>query len=303
MTFLKVHKDSAYFKRFQVRYRRRRQGKTDYKARRRMIQQDRTKYGAPKYRFVVRITNKTVISQVAFSTIQGDHVICSAYSSELPRYGVKVGLGNYAACYATGLLCARRLLTKCGMADKYVGLAEATGAQFQLTAAADRKPFGCILDIGIARTTTGARIFGILKGAVDGGLDIPHTPKRFPGYSASEKFDATKHRARILGQHVADYYKSVVTAGGESQEFSKYRALEIKPAAIPDLWKACHKAIRADPTPAKKKVFAGKPKSYKNLAVPTKVRLHIRSQRREKFQKLAKRKRDDTVEEEAEEED
>lgn len=35
-------------------------------------------------------------------------------------------------------------------------------------------PFRCFLDVGLARTTTGARVFGVLKGAVDGGLDVPH---------------------------------------------------------------------------------------------------------------------------------
>lgn len=34
--------------------------------------------------------------------------------------------------------------------------------------------FRCFLDVGLARTTTGARVFGALKGAVDGGLEIPH---------------------------------------------------------------------------------------------------------------------------------
>jgi len=34
--------------------------------------------------------------------------------------------------------------------------------------------FRCYLDVGLARTTTGARVFGAMKGAVDGGLDIPH---------------------------------------------------------------------------------------------------------------------------------
>ena len=34
------------------------------------------------------------------------------------------------------------------------------------------------------RTSSGARVFGVLKGAVDGGLDIPHSNKRFPGYNA-----------------------------------------------------------------------------------------------------------------------
>ena len=34
--------------------------------------------------------------------------------------------------------------------------------------------FRANLDIGLARTTTGARIFGVMKGAVDGGIEVPH---------------------------------------------------------------------------------------------------------------------------------
>ena len=39
---------------------------------------------------VVRITNRFVICQVAYSTIEGDRIICAANSAELPRYGLKV---------------------------------------------------------------------------------------------------------------------------------------------------------------------------------------------------------------------
>ena len=35
-------------------------------------------------------------------------------------------------------------------------------------------PFRCVLDVGLKRTTTGAKVFAAMKGAVDGGLDIPH---------------------------------------------------------------------------------------------------------------------------------
>ena len=53
MGFVKVVKNKAYFKRFQVKYKRRREGKTDYFARRRLICQDKNKYNTPKYRLVV----------------------------------------------------------------------------------------------------------------------------------------------------------------------------------------------------------------------------------------------------------
>jgi len=46
---------------------------------------------------------------VAYAKIEGDVIVCAAYAHELPRYGVKVGLTNYAAAYCTGLLLARRV--------------------------------------------------------------------------------------------------------------------------------------------------------------------------------------------------
>ena len=97
------------------------EGKTDYYARKRLIIQAKNKYNTPKYRLVVRITNHKVIAQIVSAEIIGDRVLCSATSAELPRYGVKLGLTNYAAAYCTGLLCARRLLTKLGMAEMYKG--------------------------------------------------------------------------------------------------------------------------------------------------------------------------------------
>merc|ERR1712131_144434 len=90
MGFVKVVKNKAYFKRYQVKFRRRREGKTDYFARKRLCVQDNNKYNTPKYRLVVRITNKDIIAQIAYARLQGDVVICAAYSHELPRYGVSV---------------------------------------------------------------------------------------------------------------------------------------------------------------------------------------------------------------------
>ena len=51
--------------------------------------------------------------QIVYAKIEGDKVLMSAYAHELPRYGVKVGLTNYAAAYCTGLLLARRVIEYC----------------------------------------------------------------------------------------------------------------------------------------------------------------------------------------------
>lgn len=53
----------------------------------------------------------------------------------------------------------------------------------------ERRPFKAVLDVGLKRTTTGARVFGALKGGVDAGLYIPHSHKRFPGFVPAEGDD------------------------------------------------------------------------------------------------------------------
>merc|ERR1711887_175084 len=130
MGFIKLVKNKAYYKRFQVKYKRRREGKTDYYARKRLVTRDKNKFGTPKYRFVVRFTNKDIICQVVSTKIKGDVCHAAAYSHELGRYGLKVGLTNYSAAYCVGLLCARRLLTKYGLADSFTGTEEVT-AEFE----------------------------------------------------------------------------------------------------------------------------------------------------------------------------
>ena len=93
---------------------------------------------------------------MVYSKIQGDVVLASAYSSELPEYGVKIGLSNWAAAYCTGLLCARRVLTKLGLAEHYKGVEEADGEFYEVEPLDDGpRPFKCFLDVGLKRTTTG----------------------------------------------------------------------------------------------------------------------------------------------------
>jgi len=251
MGFVKIVKNKAYFKRYQVKLKRRREGKTDYRARRRLINQDKNKYNTPKYRLVVRISNKDVTAQIAYAQLTGDKILCSAYSHELKRYGAKVGFSNYAACYATGLLLARRLLANLKLADKYPGVKEATGEDKVVEAPEDGpRPFKALLDVGLARTSTGARIFAILKGALDGGLDVPHKETRFAGYKAdSGKLDVPTLRKYIFAGHVGEYMKLLEKedAAKLQKHFSAYVKAGVKAGDIEAHWKKVHAAIRADP--------------------------------------------------------
>jgi large subunit ribosomal protein L5e len=183
MGFVKIIKNKAYSKRMQVKPKRRRQGKTDYYARRRLVFQDKNKYDSKKYRLVARRTNSKFIAQIIYSTMTGDRVLCAAESTELKAYGLTAGLTNYSSAYAAGLLLARRLLKQVGLADMYKPNADVNGDYFNVDEDIDEKrPFKALLDVGIQRTTTGARVFGIMKGACDGGINVPHKTKRFPGY-------------------------------------------------------------------------------------------------------------------------
>merc|ERR1711865_1000206 len=235
MAFVKIVKNKAYSKRMQVKPKRRRQGKTDYYARRRLTCQRKNKYDSKKYRLVVRRTCTRVISQIIYSTMTGDKVLCTADSRELKGMGLTAGLTNYSAHYCTGLLLARRLLKQVGLADEYKATDKIDGA--------------------IQRTTTGARIFGVLKGACDGGLNVPHTVKRFPGYTRSKveiitnkrgkttdtekqgaKYDAKVHKDRIFGAHVTAYMNTL-----KKEDAEKYKMLFSQ-------WDKCLKANTAKPT-------------------------------------------------------
>ncbi|KAH7670870.1 Ribosomal protein L5 eukaryotic/L18 archaeal protein [Dioscorea alata] len=254
MAFVKAQKTKAYFKRFQVKFKRRRQGKTDYRARIRLINQDKNKYNTPKYRFVVRFTNKDIIAQIVSASIAGDMILASAYAHELPRYGLEVGLTNYAAAYCTGLLLARRVLKMLEMDEEYQGNVEATGEDFSVEPAESRRPFRALLDVGLLRTTTGNRVFGALKGALDGGLDIPHSDKRFAGFKKDDKqLDADVHRKYIFGGHVVSYMRSLLEDEPEKYQthFSRYIKKGLEVDDIEEMYKKVHAAIRADPTAVK----------------------------------------------------
>jgi len=262
--FIKLQKNKAYYKRFQVKYRRRREGKTDYYARKRLVVQAKNKYNSPKYRLVVRFTNADIVCQIVYAKLQGDFVLASAYAKELPKYGVKGGLTNWAAAYATGLLVARRVLTKLGLADKYEGVSEPDGTLTMTEAIEDApRPFKCFLDVGLKRTSTGSRVFAAMKGASDGGIFIPHSENRFPGYDAeSKELDAEVLQSCIYGGHVADYMRYLEEDDDDKykKQFSKFLAAGLDADDLEDMYKEAHAAIREDPVHVpteKKKPAAG----------------------------------------------
>ncbi|MCE4604096.1 MAG: 50S ribosomal protein L18 [Aeropyrum sp.] len=134
--------------RYRVPLRRRREGKTNYYKRFRLV-----KSGKP--RLVVRISNQYVWVQLVEARIEGDRVLAAAHSRELGKiYGWKGDGNNTCAAYLTGYLAGLRAVNK--------GVMEA------------------ILDVGLHKPVSGSRVFAALKGALDAGVKIPYSDEILP---------------------------------------------------------------------------------------------------------------------------
>jgi large subunit ribosomal protein L5e len=242
----------SYFKRYQTKFRRRREGKTNYRRRRNLIRQDCNKYGALKSRFVVRITNSKVICQIVKAHVEGDRNVAYADSTELKRYGITFGLTNYSAAYATGLLCSRRALRFLHLDETYTSESGKEG-QYRVVEDSDlsaHRAYQCFLDIGLARSSKGAKVFAAMKGGSDGGIRIPHSPAKFFGYDSAnpDSFDEKALRDRIFGKNISEYMISLRDNEPEKykKQFSDYIRKGVEPEDIEKVYEAAFDKIRLD---------------------------------------------------------
>jgi len=139
------------------------------------------------------------------------------------------------------------------MDEEFTGVEEADG-EYTLTQATEgeegRRPFKAFLDVGLVRTSTGARVFGAMKGASDGGLYIPHSENRFPGFDIETKeLDAETLRKYIFGGHVAEYMETLADDDEERYKalFAGYIEDGIEADGLEELYQDAHKEIREDP--------------------------------------------------------
>merc|ERR1712146_470640 len=85
---------------------------------------------------------------------------------------------------------------------------------------------------GLKRTTTGAKVFAVMKGATDGGIEVPHGEQRFIGYDReSKQLDAETFRKHLFGGHVADYMRQLQEEDEESTRSAS--ASTLRPACRP----------------------------------------------------------------------
>jgi len=137
-------RDSKYC----VPFRRRIEGKTDYRLRQALVL-------SGKPRLVMRSSLDNTVAQIIVAKPHGDEVLVSAHSRELTKkYGGKGPRGNIPTAYLTGLLC--------GLKAKGKGVEVA------------------IPDIGLYSPSKGARVLAVLKGVLDAGIQVPHSEEKLP---------------------------------------------------------------------------------------------------------------------------
>lgn len=198
-------------------YRRRREGKTDYKARKALVL-------SGKPRLVIRGTLQNMTAQVVMAKPEGDEVLVSAHSRELGKYEWKANRGNLPAAYLTGLLC--------GLKTKSKGITEA------------------ISDIGLHSPSKGARVFAVVKGVLDAGVNVPHGEEKLP----DEK--------RIKGEHIVQYAKDLASDQEVYQSrFSRYLKQELPPEDLPENFEKAKKNIISSFKSEVRKVENSKKKS------------------------------------------
>ncbi|MCQ4335023.1 50S ribosomal protein L18 [Natronomonas sp. F2-12] len=146
--------------RYTVPMRRRREARTNYHQRLRLL-----KSGKP--RLVARKSNNQTRAQLIVTGPQGDETVASAASSDLEAFGWEAPTGNLPAAYLTGFLAGKRAVE--------AGLGEA------------------VLDIGLNTATPGNKVFAVQEGAIDAGLEIPHSEDVFADWE------------RTRGEHIAEY--------------------------------------------------------------------------------------------------
>src|SRR3989338_7278584 len=182
-----------------IRKRRQREGKTDYKKRIKILL-------SGKPRLVVRKSLRNITAQIVIFEEKGDRVLVGIRSDALADYGWKGSFKNLPSAYLLGALVSKK--------------------------AKEQKISHAILDIGLNKSVPGCKFFAVLKGAIDNGIDIPHSKDVLPSDE------------RVSGKHIQDFAKKL---SGDEQEYSKrfgeYRKNDADPAKIEDLFKSVKSKI------------------------------------------------------------
>jgi large subunit ribosomal protein L18 len=141
-----------------IRFKRRREEKTNYKKRLALLKSNKT-------RVVVRKSLSNITVQFVNFANNCDSTVAAASSTELKKLGW-TRTGNVPAAYLTGLMAGKKAKAK--------NIEEA------------------VLDLGLHTKTKGSRLYAALKGILDAGINVPHSPEILPSED------------RLKGKHISD---------------------------------------------------------------------------------------------------
>lgn len=165
-------------KTYNIPHRRRREGKTNYRFRLKLLQ-------AKKPRLVIRKSLNNLTCQIIEYSPQGDKTLITANYRKLKSLGWKAGGGSIPAAYLIGFLC--------GTEAKKKGIKTA------------------VVDGGLSTSTKWSRLYAAVKGVVEAGLEVPHSKEILP----PEERVAGKHissYAEKLKQEAPEKYNTMFSA-------------------------------------------------------------------------------------------
>ncbi len=173
---------------YTVPFRRKRDGSTNYRKRLKVLVSN-------KPRLVARRSLKSIQASIVEYSSKGDLVRVAAHSAQLKKFGWQYGTGNLPAAYLVGFALGKK--------------------------AKKAKLENVIFDIGLNKSIKGARVYALLAGALDAGLNIPHNKEILPG------------KDRVNGKHIADYAAKLKGTGDAyKKQFSFYLKENKDPANI-----------------------------------------------------------------------
>lgn len=150
-----------------LQFRRKREGLTNYKKRLSLLK-------SGKRRLIIRVSNKHVQLQVVEYSPAGDKVLLTTNSRALLKHGWTHSTKSVPAAYCTGFLLGKT--------------------------AKERKINDAIVDLGLQKHLNGNRACAAIKGAIDGGLEVPVGEDIFPSPE------------RLRGEHLTTTKKEEVAA-------------------------------------------------------------------------------------------
>ena len=178
--------------RYNVPFRRKREGKTDYKKRMRLVI-------SRIPRLVIRPTNNHIIIQLIEAEPEGDLTLIYSNSSELKKiYKWKASCGNLPAAYLTGLTAGFKAIQK--------------GSK------------RAILDTGLHTSSKGSRIYAALKGALDAGMEIPHGEEILPNEDRIKGKHISEHAKNLSddSELYNKYFSDYISEGFDPTQFHEH---------------------------------------------------------------------------------